>query len=114
MLVAPGDGTTVPDISVTLQWSPVSGAIEYGVNWREAGQPVTTSDVTTETTMLIDGLSASTTHEWWIEARNDYAWGTASAVWQFTTPTASAFASLQNLSRNITDYGGGTAVPGEQ
>lgn len=88
-LVAPANGSAVPTTTVTLQWSSVSGAIEYLVHWREVGQGGYTWRRVNDTQTTISWLSVNTTYEWWISARNDYAIGTDSEKWQFTTPAGS-------------------------
>jgi hypothetical protein len=107
-LVAPGNGSTAPTTTVTLQWSPVRGAVEYLVRWREVGQGGYTYDWVTETQVTISWLSANTTYEWWVSARNDYAIGADSETWQFTTPAGSSSVSLQDLNRSFVIEGGGT------
>ncbi|HQE93470.1 MAG TPA: fibronectin type III domain-containing protein [Anaerolineae bacterium] len=96
-LVAPPNGSAVPTTTVTLQWSPVGGAVEYLVRWREVGQGGYNSDWVAETQTTIGWLSANTTYEWWVSARNDYAIGADSETWQFTTPAGSSSVSLQDL-----------------
>ncbi len=85
-LIAPANGITLPSTSVTLQWSAVNGAVEYLVHWREVGQGGYTADWVTNTQMEIYWLDANTSYEWWISAKNDYAIGDDSEIWQFTTP----------------------------
>lgn len=85
-LLAPDSGVTLPGVTVTLRWSPVAGAAAYQVHY-------TVGDLQhygrvlpdTETTLTSPPLTAHTTYEWWVEARNDYAWGNESAHRQFTT-----------------------------
>ncbi len=109
-LVAPGNGSTVPTTTVTLQWSPVSGTVEYLVRWREVGQGGYTYNWVTETQTTISWLSANTTYEWWVSARNDYAIGADSETWQFTTPAGSSCVSLQDLNRSFVIEGGSTTI----
>ena len=88
VLTAPENGSVLTSLPVTVQWAAVSGAKEYGVYWRKAGQ-TGYSRVwinSTQFTFYQMGLVANTTYEWWVAARNDYAVGTASPSWQFTTP----------------------------
>jgi hypothetical protein len=85
-LTSPANGSTVSGSTVTLRWSAVSGAIEYLVRWRETGEGGYIYTWVTGTQYTVGGLSANTTYEWWVSARNSYAIGTDSATWQFTTP----------------------------
>jgi hypothetical protein len=85
VLVAPANGSVLPNRTVAFQWSSVSGAVEYLVRWREAGEGGFYLDWATDT-QLVRGLGSSTTYEWWVSARNEYAIGTDSQIWQFTTP----------------------------
>ncbi len=85
-LVAPTNETLLPGIDTTLQWEAVAGAVEYQVQWRKIGG----GGYVQFTNNLIYtpyALIAGTSYEWWIAARNDYAWGTNSALWNFTTGT---------------------------
>jgi hypothetical protein len=110
-LVAPINGSTVPTTTVTLQWSSVSGAVEYLVHWRQVGQGGYNYRWVNDTQTTISWLSTNTTYEWWISARNDYAIGTDSETWQFTTPVGSSSVSLQNLNRNsVVEDGSATIV----
>jgi hypothetical protein len=94
-LVAPGNGSSVPGMPVTLEWAPVSGAVEYLVRWRQEGSGGYAWDWATDT-QFIPGLYPSTTYEWWISARNEYAIGTDSEIWQFTTPAGSLSSPDEN------------------
>jgi hypothetical protein len=79
LLPGPGPGGT----EVTLKWSSVSGAVEYQVTYLK-GWFLRTTVVTGTEAMLRLGLD--TAYEWWVQARNDYAWSAESAHWRFTTP----------------------------
>jgi hypothetical protein len=79
-LLSPENGSaSLGNVLVTLRWSPVSGAVEYRVNWTSGGW-LHTIVVTGTETKLGPGPG---TYEWWVQARNDYAWGTESAHWRF-------------------------------
>ena len=61
------------------------------------------------------GLSPNTTYEWWVQARNDYAWGDDSAHWTFTTGPSGALISAgpssptpQHREHVVTDRDDGT------
>ncbi|MBU1660609.1 MAG: hypothetical protein KKD28_03965 [Chloroflexi bacterium] len=85
-LTAPADGSMLDSWPVTLEWDPVAGAVGYLVRWREAGSGGYSYTWISETQLELSWLNANTTYEWWVSARNDYAIGTDSAMWQFTTP----------------------------
>ena len=116
-LVAPPDGSTVSSIPVTFRWDPVSGAVDSDmIYWRAADQPWTTygtSAVNTQTT--VDwGLLPDTTYEWWVTAINDYAKGTPSTVWLFTTPSALLSPSYQLLDYTTEVEGGSRIITVEE
>ncbi len=99
-LMAPAAGSTVPTTTATLQWSSVSGAVEYLVHWREVGQGGYAYEWVNGTQTTIGWLNANTTYEWWVSARNDYAIGTASEAWQFTTPGGALSFPSQDLNHD--------------
>lgn len=111
-LFAPANGITVPTTTVTFQWLPVPGAVQYNLHWR-AVEPVGSSYMTwvdgTQTT--IDWLDASTRYEWYVTARNDYAMGTDSETWQFTTPARASSLPNEDLNYAIVgeEFGTGDA-----
>jgi hypothetical protein len=88
-LLAPANGSTTPSSTVTLQWSPLAGAIEYAVYYRRPGLWFHTLEWRTDT-QKTTYLDAHTTYEWWVAARNDYAVGTESPKWRFTTGVESS------------------------
>jgi hypothetical protein len=100
-LGAPANGSTVPTTTVTLQWSSVSGAVEYLVHWREVGEGGYTYRWVNDTQTTISRLSANTTYEWWISARNDYAIGADAEIWQFTTPAGALSLPSQDVNHDI-------------
>jgi hypothetical protein len=81
-LIAPANGTTLPGTTAIVEWSPVAGAVEYWVWFSGGGSDRGTPTWDTQDTL---SLSPNTTYEWWVQARNDYALGTESDHWQFTT-----------------------------
>lgn len=100
-LLAPANGSTVPTTPVTFQWSSVPGAVEYLVRWREVGEQWSIVDWVNEAQISVDWLSANTTYEWWVSARNDYAIGTNSDTWQFTMPAGVSSLTSEELDRDI-------------
>jgi hypothetical protein len=110
-LVSPTNGGVVPTTTVTLQWSPMSGATGYQVNWRKVGQGGYSTQSVTGTPNTIVWLSTSTTYEWWVSARNDYAFGVDSEKWRFTTPAGSSSVSIQDLNNTyVVDDGSAIIV----
>lgn len=113
-LVAPGNGSTVPTTTVTLQWSSVSGAVEYLVHWRKVGEGGYSYQWVSDTQTTISWLSINTTYEWWVSARNDYAIGADSETWQFTTPAGSLSVPPQDSNFSFVEGGAVTIVPERQ
>jgi hypothetical protein len=85
VLLAPSDGARIPASTVTLQWSPLSGATQYMLRYRPSGG-FETFHVTSNTSITVGPLRSATTYEWWVSGINDYAIGSPSAKWRFTTP----------------------------
>ena len=86
-LVAPPNGTLLPGVSTTLEWTAVSGAVEYFANWwipNYGGYISRTSG----TQLVPFYLDANSTFQWIAAARNNYAWGSDSVTWTFTTGAA--------------------------
>jgi hypothetical protein len=98
-LLSPTDGSTLASTTVTLQWSAMSGAVEYQVTYVVASQYFARYVNGMETTL--SGLNANTPYVWWVQARNDYAWGTESTHWHFTTGTSESSASHDSLSSSL-------------
>jgi hypothetical protein len=109
-LIAPPDESTLPSLPATFQWSAVTGAVEYLICWRELGQVGYSFDWVTETDTDMDWFKAGTTYEWWVQARNDYALGDSSEIWQFTTPAGSLRLPLSRLNHPRTALDQGVAV----
>ena len=84
-LLAPADGATLASWPVTLQWLPVTGAIEYLVQWEGGETPG--FEWVTETHLALSArwIQPHTLYRWWVSALNDYAIGDESARWRFTT-----------------------------
>ncbi len=95
-LIAPANGSLTPSTTVTLQWSAVPDAIEYLLKWGEIGgfSYYFTWVSGTQDTISMD---PSKVYEWTVAARNDYAVGTVSETWQFTTPPGLSDLSPQTL-----------------
>jgi len=96
-LVSPISGTVGLTRPVTLEWNAVSGAGQYLAHINLAGQLGGYEYGTSETTYdVYSGVQPDTTYEWYVRARNDYAYGPESEHWLFTT--GSFPASLHTVS----------------
>ncbi len=97
-VISPPDGATVllGSAPVRLDWSPVSGAVEYQIQRRNAGSLGGNIYRRTETYLDVFYLDKNTTYEWWVKARNTYGYGTESVIRQFR----------QNLILESGDYDG--------
>ena len=73
ILTAPSNGRTVTSGTVTFTWQPVSGASEYKLRWQAVGSRDDSYIITASTEGQV--TLANGTYEWWVEARNEYAWG---------------------------------------
>jgi hypothetical protein len=100
LLISPASGSTVPSVQVTLQWSAVPGALEYGVQWIKAGQGWTNIMRVTETHAHLL-LAYNSSYTWWIRAINDYAFGDESVHWYFYTPIGPVSLIPQGLIENV-------------
>jgi hypothetical protein len=85
-LISPANGSTIPSTLATLQWSPVVGALEYGVYWKKIGQQITYIMRVSGTQANIQ-VTPNSSYLWWIRAINDYALGDESVEWYFYTPS---------------------------
>jgi len=93
----PPDGAAVPVGSnpVRVNWTAVSGVEDYQVTRHDRGGG-TYMYYSTDPYVDISYLDQNTTHEWWVRGRNDYGWGSDSAVRRFR----------QNLVLESGDYDG--------
>ena len=87
-LTSPADGTTLSGTTATLQWTAVSGAIEYLVRWQISPSGSTMSRFldASQTQTVVGGLSSGSTYNWWAAAVDAYAIGTPSEIRQFSAP----------------------------
>jgi len=109
-LIAPANGSSVPSTAASLQWSAVSGAVEYTVCRWEVGGSTHYCYRVNDTQLTISWLSPNTTYEWGVSARNDYAWGDGSETWQFTAPAESLSMSPRGLNHRFVVVDGGTII----
>jgi len=82
-LISPADGSALPGREVNVEWSALPGAEEYQLNYTDGELHAAT--FTTDVCWVLDDLQADTEYEWWVVARNDYAWGEESEHRTFTT-----------------------------
>lgn len=94
-LLAPENGAQINAPFVTLDWSYVSGAVEYASFWRDLSGSGFAFQWVSDSQVDI-GLFSGTTYEWWAVARNDYALGVGSAAWEFSTMTGESGVSPQS------------------
>ena len=81
--IAPAHGATLtPTTSVTLDWTPVYGAVNYLVGVGPL-QGTSYTYLVTETQVSVNGLSNGTTYQWWVQAWDEHGYGAASPAWQF-------------------------------
>lgn len=104
-LIAPANGSTLPSLPATLQWSAVDGTVDYLVQFRKVGEGGTGLTLVTETQTQLSWLDANSSYEWWVSARNSYAYGEDSEIWQFTTPAESSSVSTLDLNRFVLEDG---------
>ena len=113
-LLKPADNTTLTGTSLATSWSPVGGAQEYE-QYLAHGTYCCAWGTGTETHDSWSGLKPNTIYEWWVRARNDYAWGAESVHWHVTTGAASAawpgsYAAPGTAGRTFLVQGGGGAT----
>jgi sugar lactone lactonase YvrE len=87
-LVSPANGATNVSRTTSLSWSAASGATSYDVYFGTASSPPLVTN-TTSTSYSPGSLSAGTKYYWKIVAKNT-AGSASSAIWSFTTTTASS------------------------
>lgn len=91
--------SSITNSSVTLQWSVVSGASSYSVEYKELGTASWINIVsnTTNTSVNLSGLNASTTYDWRVRANCLVGNNGEYAVADFTT---SSF-SINNIKNGL-------------
>jgi hypothetical protein len=97
VLVAPADGSALPGTTATVEWLPVPGVVEYLLHRREVGEGGYNYEWLSATQRTWSWLDSNTNYEWWVSARNDYAIGTDSEMWQFITGSGSSSVAGQGL-----------------
>jgi hypothetical protein len=90
-LVSPANNATLPSTDVTLRWNSLPGALQYSACWGKPGEfGYTCLDETGTQATPFYGIDPNTTYDWWVYARNNYAYGDDSVKWQFTTGQSGA------------------------
>lgn len=87
-IVSPAAGSAICLASgtVTAEWAPVTGALDYIVVRRAAGGSSSFAYVTSNTTRVFTGLKIDTTYRWTVKGRNDYGYGAESPLAAFRQP----------------------------
>jgi hypothetical protein len=83
--VSPANGSTVASNGLSLTWNAVPGAVEYAVFIGVLNSYSRTVYFSNSPQVQLPDLSPNTQYQWYVQARNSYAWGTASPTWNFTT-----------------------------
>jgi hypothetical protein len=93
-LLQPANGTHMGQPAVNTSWTTVAGAIEYQsfFYWPDGNQESTGPGTQNTVSNLPPGVGVN----WWVQARNDYAWSADSAHWTFTT-SSGALSSTARL-----------------
>lgn len=79
------NATNITTNSATLNWSAVSGATSYNVQYRLAGTTTWTTMTSASTSYNATGLAATSTYEFQVQANCSGTLGTYSAIATFTT-----------------------------
>ena len=125
-LVSPLNGSTITDIRPTLTWRSVAGANGtfvrgrpvYQIDPRDYGWGIWWNSVVTSARVYRD-LTLGETYEWYVEFKNDYAWGLPSSRWRFTIGTSYSISGRVTINGNnglagvtISDGAGHTTTTG--
>jgi carboxypeptidase T len=87
-LSSPADGSTSLPSTVVLRWHVTGGAAAYRIQVSADSlfsTLVINDSSATDTSRMVQGLSAGVTYFWRVRARNGAGYGPSSAVWRFTT-----------------------------
>jgi len=97
-LLSPGDGDTVPNITPTLDWGDVAGAVAYYVNLND---PTWNKIVSTSQVQVDAGvLTAGGTSKWRVRACSDadcsvfHTWSNGGTYWNFTVAAAAPILNI--------------------
>ena len=93
-------GSVVPRTSsVTVNWTPVSGADQHRVNVTPAGPLVTYGDGTA----TISGMTPGATYTFSVQAHNSYGWGALSGTLSVIAPNVPNAPSITSLTSMVAD-----------
>lgn len=85
-----GPGGIVTETTVTFQWQPVPGVLDYKLcHWGPKGWPCYT---TTRTELTVTFPSYEQGYQWWVEARNDYGFSPHNTLYVHIRPSAAGLA----------------------
>jgi len=93
-------GITLSNTSVTINWTPSLGAIQYNLRYRKVGTTTWTNTIISNglaSSITIEGLSASNTYEFQLRTKcnnNPDEFSPYSAILNFTTTVAGTITSL--------------------
>lgn len=85
ILLTPSDNSSNYDYNVYFSWQPVGGAVGYDLYYRDVNKTYWWVERNLSTNEWSNNAGAySVNHyEWFVIARNNYAWGSRSQVWDF-------------------------------
>ncbi|MFA5648092.1 MAG: GEVED domain-containing protein [Bacteroidales bacterium] len=91
--------TNITATSATLNWSAVTGAASYDIQFRKQGGTWSTSNIT-GTSANATTLSEGTTYEWQIRANNSYGSSSYSSIKAFTTSQSGGVSYCESKGNN--------------
>ena len=106
-LSSPQNGAKNVDLSPTLSWNISSGAQSYRLQVSITNQFTTTiydDSTLTGTSILVSGLSSSTSYYWRVRTQNIFGPSSYSSFWSFTTgapPNAPTLLAPQNGAKDV-------------
>jgi hypothetical protein len=98
-LTSPENGGTVSGPNVTLSWAMLAGADEYLLKFTPQGGSGFTSYWTVSNQQVVHLQPG--VYDWWVAARNSYAIGADSPIWQVTVTAQSSANSEQSVQYSI-------------
>ncbi|MBK7763621.1 MAG: fibronectin type III domain-containing protein [Bacteroidetes bacterium] len=103
------NSTNITPTSATLNWSAVSGAIHYDVDYKlnSSSTWINAATATTSTSVNVSGLANASTYDWQVRSNCTSLSSTYTAA-QFTTTTPSVCPGSLDVSTNGTSSGAAT------
>lgn len=103
------NSTNITPTSATLNWSAVSGAIHYDVDYKlnSSSTWINAATATTSTSVNVSGLANASTYDWQVRTNCSSLSSTYNAA-QFTTTTPSVCPGSLDVSTNGTSSGAAT------